>query len=130
MSDGFACQMDDLPWETWDDPTLRARSPCRWKILISSRRGPSRALCCGIAELAAGATLLLHHHAPPELYLVESGEGVSEIEGVRHELRPGTALFIPANARHRTMAGPDAPLRVWFVFPTDSFEEIVYHFDE
>jgi mannose-6-phosphate isomerase-like protein (cupin superfamily) len=130
MSHDLARHPDELPWETWDDPALRARSPCRWKILTSARRGPSQGLCCGIAELAPGTTLLLHHHAPPELYLIESGDGVSEVDGVRYVLRPGTALFIPANARHRTTAGPDAPLRILFVFPTDSFEEIVYHFDE
>lgn len=130
MSHDLARHPDELPWETWDDPELRARSPVRWKILHSAARGPTDSLCCGLAELPAGATLILHHHAPAELYLIESGDGVSEIDGVRHTLRPGLALFIPANARHRTTAGPDGPLRFLFVFPTDSFEEVVYLFDE
>ena len=58
------------------------------------------------------------------------GEGRAEVEGVPHELRPGRLLFIPAGARHRTTNTGSAPLRCLFVFPTDSFEEVVYHFDE
>ena len=130
MSGGWSVHPDELPWETWDDPALRARSPVRWKILHSAARGSSRCLCCGVAELDPGCTLILHHHAPAELYLVERGTGWAEVDGVRHALRPGTALFIPADARHRSHATGSEPLRVLFVFPTDSFEEIVYHYDE
>ena len=35
-------------WETWDDPDRAAKSPVRWKILISGERGPSsRLIICG-----------------------------------------------------------------------------------
>jgi quercetin dioxygenase-like cupin family protein len=59
-----------------------------------------------------------------------SGEGLTEIEGEPHQLRDGVSLFIPAGARHRTTNTGPRPLRFLFVFPTDSFEEITYHFDE
>ena len=49
---------------------------------------------------------------------------------MRHELRPGVCLFIPANARHRTTNTGAVPLRCLFVFPTKSFTEVTYHFDE
>ena len=60
----------------------------------------------------------------------ESREGLAEVEGEPHRLRAGVSLFIPANARHRTTNTGPEPLRFLFVFPTDSFEEIAYHFDE
>jgi quercetin dioxygenase-like cupin family protein len=119
-----------LPWETWDDPELAARSPLRWKILFSGRRTPTEAMSMGLAEAPPAAVLPLHHHAPAEIYHVLDGEGRTEIEGVAHELRPGVSLFIPANARHRTTNTGPGTLRILFVFPTDSFEEVVYHFDE
>jgi quercetin dioxygenase-like cupin family protein len=84
----------------------------------------------GLAEIEPGGVLPLHHHEPAEVYHVFEGEGRAEVEGVPHELRPGRLLFIPAGTRHRTTNTGPAPLRFLFVFPTDSFEQVVYHFDE
>lgn len=127
---GTLIDPDGLPWETWDDPALAARSEVRWKLIFSGRRTPTEALSFGLAELAPGEVLPLHHHAPAEIYQVLEGEGVTEVEGEPHRLRPGVSLFIPGNARHRTTNTGSGPLRCLFIFPTDSFEEIVYHFDE
>jgi quercetin dioxygenase-like cupin family protein len=118
------------PWETWDDPALAARSPLRWRLIFSGRRTPTGALSMGLAEFPPGAVLPLHHHAPAEIYHVLEGEGLAEVEGEPHRLRAGASLFIPAGARHRTTNTGPGPLRFLFVFPTDSFEEVVYHFDE
>ena len=87
-------------------------------------------MSAGIAELAPDGVLPLHHHAPPECYHVLDGEGIAEVEGTAHALRPGVALYIPGGARHRTTNTGRVPLRVLFTFPTDSFEEVAYHFDE
>jgi quercetin dioxygenase-like cupin family protein len=84
----------------------------------------------GLAEIAPGGVLPLHHHAPAEVYYVLEGEGLAEVEGVPHRLRPGVSLFIPGDARHRTTNTAARPLRFLFVFPTDSFEDVTYHFDE
>ena len=127
---GLTLDPEDLPWETWDDPALAARSPLRWKLIFSGRRTPTDALSMGLAEFPPGAVLPLHHHAPAEIYHVLDGEGLTEVEGEPHRLRPGVSLFIPANARHRTTNTGARPLRFLFMFPTDSFEAIAYHFDE
>jgi quercetin dioxygenase-like cupin family protein len=127
---GTSVEPDGLPWETWDDPALAARSRTRWKLIFSGRRTPTAALSVGLAELPPGEVLPLHHHAPAEVCHVLEGEGLSEIEGEPHRLRAGVSLFVPAGARHRTTNTGPGPLRVLFVFPTDSFEEVVYHFDE
>jgi quercetin dioxygenase-like cupin family protein len=127
---GTTIDPEGLPWETWDDPALAARSPLRWKLIFSGRRMPTDALSMGLAEFPPGAVLPLHHHAPAEVYHGLDGEGLVEIEGEPHRLRAGVSLFIPANTRHRTTNTGPGPLRFLFVFPTDSFEEVVYHFDE
>lgn len=127
---GIMIPLEGLAWETWDDPGLAARSAVRWKIIFSGRRTATTAMSMGLAEMAPGGVLPLHHHAPAEIYHVLAGEGMAEIEGVPQALRAGVSLFIPGGARHRVRNLGPVPLRSLFVFPTDSFEEIVYHFDE
>lgn len=118
------------PWETRDDPELAARIGTRWRLIFSGRRTPTEAMTGGLAEFPPGAVLPLHHHAPAEVYHVLEGDGLAEVEGEPHRLRAGVSLFIPADARHRTTNTGAGPLRFLIVFPTDSFEEVVYHFDE
>ena len=127
---GTKIDLEGLPWETWEDPELAARSPLRWRLVFSERRTPTEAISMGLAEFPPGAVLPLHRHAPAEVYHVLDGEGLVEIEGEPHRLRAGVSLFIPADARHRTTNTGAGPLRFLFVFPTDSFEEVVYHFEE
>jgi quercetin dioxygenase-like cupin family protein len=127
---GTLIDPEGLPWETREDPELAARIRTRWQLIFSGRHTPTGAMTLGLAEFPPGAVLPLHHHAPAEVYHALEGEGLVEVEGEPHRLRPGLSLFIPANARHRTTNTGEGPLRFLFVFPTDSFEEVVYHFDE
>ena len=127
---GTSMALEELPWETWDDPGLADRSGVRWKLVFSGHRTPTGAMSVGLAEIEPGGVLPLHHHAPAEVYHVLEGQGRAEVEGVSHELRPGRLLFIPAGARHRTINTGAVPLRCLFMFPTDSFEQVVYHFEE
>jgi mannose-6-phosphate isomerase-like protein (cupin superfamily) len=120
----------DQPWTERPDPAQRARSPIRWKLLIGGERTPSAGLTVGVLEIPPGAAMLRHHHAPPEVYYVVEGEGRTEIDGTTAPVGPGTALFIPPNARHRTVNTGPGPLRFVWVFPTDTFREIAYHYDE
>jgi mannose-6-phosphate isomerase-like protein (cupin superfamily) len=118
------------PWEGWTDPAVHAKSPIRWKLLVGGERTPSKGLTVGIAEIPPGRSLLRHHHAPQEVYYVIEGEGQTEIAGTVSAVGPGTALFIPPNARHRTVNTGTVPLRFVWIFPTDTFQEIQYHYDE
>lgn len=123
-------QEAECPWESWADPALHAKSPIRWKLLVGGERTPSKALTVGTCEIPPGASLLLHHHAPGEVYYVLDGEGVSQIDDAVTPVGPGTALYIPPNARHRTRNTGARPLRFVWIFPTDTFSEITYHYDE
>ncbi len=120
----------DQPWEGWSDPAVHAKSPIRWKLLVGGERTPSRGLTVGIAEIPPGASVLLHHHAPEEVYYVIEGEGRIEIDGAVSPIGPRAALFIPPNARHRAVNTGTVPLRFVWIFPTNTFQEIQYHYDE
>ena len=120
----------ECPWEGWTDPAIHAKSPIRWKLLVGGERTASRGLTVGTCEIPPGASLLLHHHAPGEVYYVVDGEGVAEVGDLVTPLGPGTALYIPPDARHRTRNTGNGPLRFVWIFPTDTFGEITYHYDE
>lgn len=119
----------EVDWESWDDPYVAARSPVRWKLLIAGERGPSRRLVKGILEVPPGASLLLHHHEPEETYYVLSGQGRMRIDGSELALGPGSAVFIPSNARHAVRCTGPEPLVLVFAFARDRFDQVVYHFD-
>ena len=65
---GVVVREGEVPWEGRRDPDQHARSPIRWKLLIAGERTASAGLTVGILEIPPGASMLLHHHAPPEIY--------------------------------------------------------------
>ena len=119
----------ELDWESWAHPGLAASSPVRWKLLVAGERGPSSGLVTGIAELPPGASLLLHHHEPEETYFVVSGHGCMEIDGCEVALGPGSAVYIPPNARHAVRCTGAEPLVFVFSFARDRFDDVSYLFD-
>lgn len=119
----------EVAWESWDDPDVAARSPVRWKLLIAGERGPSGGLVTGILEVPPGASVLLHHHEPEETYYVVSGHGRMAIDGRESALGPGSAVFIPSNARHAVHCTGTEPLVLVFAFARDRLDQVVYRFD-
>jgi quercetin dioxygenase-like cupin family protein len=99
----------------------------KWRTLINGTEQSPRDMVLGIAEFEPGGTLLPHRHAPAEFYFGLEGSGIVEIDGVPHEITPGVAIYVPGNAEHGTIAGPEG-LRFAYGFPTASFEEITYRF--
>lgn len=117
-----------------DRPVERSESAehgeVSWRTLVSADRSPSRALTVGIAEVEPGRTTRPrpHRHAEAEVYHVLSGEGEVTIDGVRHPVRAGATVYIPGYASHvATNTGPGL-LRILYVFPTDSFSDVLYEY--
>ena len=119
----------ELEWEGWDDPEIAAKSPVRWKLLITSERTPSNGIVTGIAEIPSGESLLLHHHEPEETYYVISGTGYMQIDDYEAEVYPGSTIYIPPNAKHSIRCTGSEPLVFIFTFARDSFDQIKYVFD-
>ena len=94
-----------------------------------ARRGPSGGLVTGILEVPPGASVLLHHHEPEETYYVVSGHGRMAIDGRESALGPGSAVFIPSNARHAVHCTGTEPLVLVFAFARDRLDQVVYRFD-
>ncbi|MEP2718048.1 cupin domain-containing protein [Pseudophaeobacter sp.] len=107
--------------------TDAAYGEVRWRTLINSCSEKSRDMVLGIAEFEPHGRLLPHRHDPAEFYFGLEGSGIVTIDGTPHEMRPGVAIYVPANAEHHTQAGPDG-LRFAYGFAEASFEQITYRF--
>ncbi len=106
-----------------------ARGDVSWFTLVSGDRTPSVALSAGLAEFPSDGTgLALHRHAQPEIYHVVAGEGIVIIEGVAHPVRAGATVFIPGDAEHGVRNTGAETLKIFYVFPTDSFSDVVYRY--
>lgn len=122
-------QQADLEWESWSEEEKATRGNVLWKTLLSRDRTDSRDLTVGIARLAPGEKLARHRHAPAEIYYILKGAGLIYLDGVELMIETGTAWFIPGNAVHG-ISNPGTQEVEWlYVFPTDSFGEVIYHFD-
>ena len=113
-----------LPDERWED---QARGTIRFRTLISAPETRTDSLVCGVAMMAAGDTFALHSHANPEVYFGLEGEGEVTIDGQRHRLAPGVALFIPGGAIHGIPLAT-SPLKWFYTFAADGFSDIRYRF--
>jgi len=119
----------DVPLEAWNDAV---RGVVTWRTLLSGDRTPTRGLTLGVAEVVeqTGAEARLHRHAQDEAYYVLSGKGVLNVDGLEHPLSAGSTAFIPGNAWHAARAVGSEPLRLLYVFPADSFADVVYEFPD
>ncbi|MFD1341675.1 cupin domain-containing protein [Litorisediminicola beolgyonensis] len=115
---------DHAPLEGGEDPAF---GTVRWRTLFSSDRTETQGMVLGVAEFGPEGTLKPHRHEPAEFYFGLTGFGTVTIDGVAHELAPGVALFIPSDAEHGTVAGPDG-LRFLYGFPKDRFSDVEYRF--
>jgi mannose-6-phosphate isomerase-like protein (cupin superfamily) len=122
----FIIREADCPAEGWDDPV---RGKVGWRTLMSGDRTPTEGFTCGIAELYPDVPLSLHRHAPPEIYLILSGQGIVSIDGVETEVGPMTAIFIPGDAVHGVRNTGSETLRLFYSFAVDSFHTVAYDFN-
>ncbi|MBS1302218.1 cupin domain-containing protein [Loktanella sp. SALINAS62] len=115
---------DHAPLEGFDDPS---HGTVQWRTLFSGDRTQTASLTLGVAEFGPQGTLHSHRHSPCEFYFCLAGQGIVTIDGIDHDLRPGIALYIPADAEHCVVAGEDG-LRFLYGFPQDRFSDIEYRF--
>ncbi len=116
------------PREGFEDP---GRGDASWFTLFSKDLTPTERMCAGLMELEPGGVgLMPHRHDEPELYHVVGGSGIVTIGGIQTAVAEGSAAFIPGSAEHSLRNTGDTPLRVFYVFPTDRFTDVVYRFSE
>ena len=117
----------DAAPEFWNDG---AKGVLSFRTLFSAGTTETRSLTAGVADLESGHWLGLHRHTPAEVYYVVAGDGIVSLDGVEHSVSAGTAVFIPGNAEHGIRNTGPAPLRFFYAFAVDSFDDIEYQFTQ
>jgi quercetin dioxygenase-like cupin family protein len=120
---------EDREWETWDEEEIPQKGLVYWKTLISRGVTRSENLTLGVANLPPGGALHEHRHKQEEVYLVLEGSGRVRVGGEEIAVEAGSAVFIPGDALHSCENTGASDLRVAYVFPADSFDEVEYVFE-
>lgn len=99
-----------------------------WCTLLSGDTTPSLYMTCGILEMGtwSGGEMVTHLHPQSEIYHVLEGQGVVNIDGEEYVVRKGSTLFIPGGCEHGTRNTDERPLKIFYVFAVDSFQEVEY----
>jgi quercetin dioxygenase-like cupin family protein len=97
-----------------------------WRTLTSADRTPTQLLTSGVCEIEPGRNLALHRHPKLELYYFLAGTGTVTLGSTRHPVRPGVTISIPGDTPHAIHNTGTAPLKLFYVFPVDSFSEVEY----
>jgi quercetin dioxygenase-like cupin family protein len=123
--ESFVARPEDVQAEAWRDE----RGTLSFHTLVSGERTPSEGLVAGVAIFEPGGGLALHSHAHPEIYFALQGAAIVTVEGVERTVSAGSVVFIPGAARHAIRNPFNAAFKIFYVFPADRFDEIVYRFE-
>ncbi len=117
---------DERQREGWSD---EERGNASWFTLFSGDLTPTATLSAGIMEIPPdGGVLEPHRHRQAEIYFVQEGAGLLTIDGVVSSITVGTAAYIPGDAEHSVINHAATTLKIFYVFPTDSFANVIYRF--
>ena len=104
-------------------------SALRWKIFSGGSDSPSDGITFGVFEVPTGHTLDPHHHKPAEAYYVLEGEGELLMDGQIRNIGQGSVVYIKGDEIHGIRNNSGSLLKLIWVFPSDSYDEIEYHMD-
>ena len=121
--------LQDYPW-SYPRGREDDADAIRWKTLVSGDRTPTSDLIMGILEVPSGAKMSTHRHEEAEVYFVYDGAGEVFIDGVVHEVKTGSVLFVNGNAVHGVRNSTDTTLKLMWMFPGDSFKDIEYRSEQ
>ena len=100
----------------------------KWKLLIDSTTKMTSDISVGLVKIKPHNSLALHRHSPKELYIIKKGEGLLLKPDKNEILKTGDVVFIPENAPHGVRNTGRTSLLIYWIFSTDSWEDVKYNF--
>ncbi|KAJ6093065.1 hypothetical protein N7486_008354 [Penicillium sp. IBT 16267x] len=102
-----------------------------WHTLFSTPHTNTSDMCAGIAVcLPRTGHLCPHRHKQAEIYYIIEGQGEVTLDGVKSTVSKGSTVFIPGDAEHGIVNTGKEELKWFYVFPTGSFEDVIYRFSK
>lgn len=133
LSKLYVANIDDVQWHRHNaDEIAGGASPdLRYCFLVDSSIHASHGLSLGCLILPVGAELPPHSHEPQEAYFIKKGQGQLHLpDGSMRQVRENDAIYIPAGERHGLVNDGDNELELIWIFPTDSFADVTYHYED
>lgn len=113
----------DLPWI--DNREKNIKDKGIFKRLISKDISDSKDINLGIGWLPPGKIHILHHHPDAsEFYFIIIGSGKIIVEDRIIEAKPGMAVYIPQNYKHKIINDTSETLVVLFGYNIPEYEII------
>jgi len=101
-----------------DSRRIRIEHDPTTEYVVLASRGSNGAFSALIARYTQESAQLSQRHFGERFFFVRSGEGVLEIAGERHELRPGRFVHYSSHLEHALTVTSEEPLEtVWLVDP-------------
>lgn len=80
-----------------------------------------------LMALQAGEEIGAEVHALDQFFRVEEGAGEAVLDGVRSSLRAGSAIVVPAGAKHNIVNTGTVPLKLYTLYSPPNHRDGVVH---
>ena len=100
----------------------------RWKLLVDATTIRSSGLSVGMLQIKPNHKLALHHHCPKEIYIIKRGKGILITPDETALLKSGDLVFIPENVIHGIQNNSKQSMLLYWIFPTDCWQQVKYNF--
>jgi len=80
-----------------------------------------------LMALKAGEEIGAEVHTLDQFFRVEEGTGEAVLDGVRTSLRAGSAIVVPAGAKHNIINTGTAPLKLYTLYSPPNHRDGVVH---
>lgn len=96
-----------------------------YHILIDEPTTGARGFSLLLNEIRPGGAGREHAHDVEHGMYIIRGRGRFTLEGTEHQVGPGTAVFVPAHARHSLACDGDEPLQYVVIYAPGETEQVL-----
>ncbi len=80
-----------------------------------------------VMSLVSGEDIGEEVHGVDQFIRIESGTGTAIIDGVSHAIADGSAIVIPAGARHNIINTSEVPMKLYSIYSTPHHADKTVH---
>jgi len=85
-------------------------------VLATPDNGTAKDIAIGLSAIPSGLSTEEHFHPAEEVATVLSGHATVFIDDIPFKVGPGSVIFTPSNARHRTQVDQGEIFLSWWIY--------------